>query len=282
VTYSFVDGAAARLFGGSDATRLANPISADLSHLRPSLLPGLLRAVARNQARGTGDVALFEVGAVFDGGAPGQQRPCIAGVLAGRTGPKDVHGDARAVDLYDVKADAEAVLAAIGAPARMQIARGGAEWWHPGRHGRLCLGPKVTMGTFGEVHPRVLAALGLRGAAMGFEVWPDAVPAARATGTARPPLTISDLQAVERDFAFVVGAQVEAAAVVAAAAGADKRLIAEVRVFDQFALGEGLKSLAVTVRLQPVDATLTDAEIEAASAAVVAKVVKATGGTLRG
>ncbi len=281
VTYSFVDAAAATLFGGDDGTRLANPISADLSHLRPSLLPGLLQAVARNQARGAGDAALFEVGAVFDGGAPGQQRPCVAGVLAGRTSGKDVHGDARAVDVYDAKADAEAVLSALGAPAKVQILRGGPGWWHPGRHGRICLGPKKVLGTFGEVHPRVLRALGLRGTAVAFEIWPDEVPVPRQAGTTRPPFRASDLQAVERDFAFVVDAQVEAGAVVAAAAGADKWLIADVRVFDQFALPDGRRSLAITVRLQPRETTLTEAEIAAVGAAVVEKVGSATGGELR-
>lgn len=281
VTYSFVDRAAALLFGGSDATRLANPISADLSHLRPSLLPGLLQAAARNQARGQGDMALFELGAVFDGAEPGAQRACLAGVLVGRTGAKDLHGDARAVDLYDVKADAEALLGAMGAPAAAQILRGDADWWHPGRHGRVCLGPKRVLGTFGEVHPRVLSALGVRGPAVAFTLWPEAVPLPRATGSTRPPLATSALQAVERDFAFVVDARVEAAAVVAAAAGADKALIEDVRVFDQFALPDGRRSLAITVRLQPTEATLTDGQIEAVGAAVVAKVAKATGGELR-
>ena len=286
VSYSFIDRASATLFGGGDdATMLQNPISSEMSHLRPDLLPGLLQAASRNRKRGQSDLALFEVGAVFSGGEPGEQSVQVAGLLTGRTGPKDVHGAAREFDLYDVKADAEAVLAALGAPARMQILRGGSGWWHPGRHGRFCLGPKKTLGVFGEVHPKILREMGLKGRAVAFTIWPDQIPAARKSGAARPALDLSDLQSVERDFAFMLDARVEAQQVVAAAEGADKALIDEVRVFDQFvggALGEGRKSLAITVRIQPRTATLTEAEIEGVARKVVSKVEKATGGTLRG
>jgi phenylalanyl-tRNA synthetase beta chain len=286
VTYSFIDQAAAALFGGGeDATRLENPISSEMSHMRPDLLPGLLQAAARNQARGMTDLALFEVGAAFHGGEPEEQHGQIAGLLVGRTGPKDVHGAARAVDLYDAKADVEAVLAAIGAPARVQVLRGGAAWWHPGRHGRICLGPKKTLAVFGEVHPKVLAALDVKGPAVAFTIWPEEVPLPRNASASRGALELADLQAVERDFAFTVDADVEALTLVNAAAGADKALIESVRVFDEFiggSLGEGRKSLAITVRLQPRAKTLTEAEIEAVGAKIVEKVGKATGGTLRG
>ena len=286
VSYSFIDQASAALFGGgTDATRLENPISSDMSHMRPDLLPGLLQAAARNQARGFADMALFEVGPAFSGGEPGEEQVMVSGLLVGRTGPRDVHGAARAVDVYDVKADAEAVLAAIGAPAKVQILRGADEWWHPGRHGKICLGPKKVLGVFGEVHPRVLAAMDVKGPAMAFTLYPAEVPLPRKSGATRPALQISDLQAVERDFAFVVDADVEALALVNAAKGADKTLIEDVRVFDEFiggSLGEGKKSLAITVRLQPSDKTLKDADIEAVAAKVVEKVTKATGGVLRG
>ena len=286
VSYSFIDQASAALFGGgTDATRLENPISSDMSHMRPALLPALLQAAARNQARGFADMALFEVGPAFHGGEPGEQQTLISGLLVGRTGPKDVHGAARGVDIFDVKADAEALLAAMGAPVRVQILRGAAGWWHPGRHGMICLGPKKVMGVFGEVHPRVLAALDVKGPAMAFTLWPDEVPLPRKAGATRPALKISDLQAVERDFAFVVDADVEALTLVNAAMGADKALIEDVRVFDEFiggSLGEGKKSLAITVRLQPSETTLKDADIEAVGAKVIEKVVKATGGVLRG
>ncbi|SFJ11780.1 phenylalanine--tRNA ligase subunit beta [Jannaschia pohangensis] len=286
VTYSFVNQAAAALFGGgTDATRLENPISSDLSHMRPALLPGLLQAAARNQARGQTDFALFEAGHAFSGGEPGEQHFLLSGLLVGHTGPKDVHGARRAVDVFDAKADAEAVLAAIGAPARAQILRGVDDWWHPGRSGKICLGPKKVLAVFGEIHPRVLRALDVKGPAVGFTIWPAEMPFPKSAGASRGALTLSDLQAVERDFAFVVDAGVEAQTLVNAAQGADKALIADVRVFDEFiggSLGEGRKSLAVTVRLQPTDTTLTDKEIEAVSASIVDKVTKATGGTLRG
>ena len=286
VTYSFVDAQAALLFGGGDdATMLENPISSELSHMRPNLLPGLLRAAARNQARGFMDMALFEVGAGFHGGEPGEQHNLITGVLIGKTASKDVHGTSRAVDLYDAKADAESVLAAIGAPAKVQILRGAADWWHPGRHGMICLGPKKVLAVFGELHPKVLREMDIKGPAVGFTIWPDEVPVPKSKTNTRPALVATDLQAVERDFAFVVGADVEALTLVNAALGADKALITDVRVFDQFIggnLGEGQKSLAVTVRLQPTTATLKDADIEAVSAKIVDKVTKATGGILRG
>ncbi|NUH66637.1 phenylalanine--tRNA ligase subunit beta [Sulfitobacter sp. S0837] len=286
VTYSFIDQASAALFGGgTEETRLENPISSDMSHMRPDLLPGLLQAAARNRARGFADMALFEVGPAFSGGEPGEEQMMVSGLLVGRTGPRDVHGAARAVDVFDAKADAEAVLAAIGAPAKVQILRGAAEWWHPGRHGKICLGPKKVLGVFGEVHPRVLAAMDVKGPAMAFTIYPAEVPLPRKSGATRPALQISDFQAVERDFAFVVDADVEALTLVNAAKGADKNLIEDVRVFDEFiggSLGEGKKSLAITVRLQPSDKTLKDVDIEAVGAKVVEKVTKATGGVLRG
>ncbi|MFY0597000.1 MAG: phenylalanine--tRNA ligase subunit beta [Cognatishimia sp.] len=290
VTYSFIDKKAATLFGGGDdATMLENPISSEMSHMRPDLLPGLLQAAARNQARGFMDMALFEAGAAFQGGEPGEQHLQIAGLLVGRTVGKDVHGESRGVDVYDAKADAEAVLAALGAPAKVQILRGGEAWWHPGRHGRVCLGPKKTLAVFGEVHPKILDALDVKGPAVAFSIFPEEIPMPRKTSATRPALTLRDLQAVERDFAFVVDADVEALTLVNAANGADKELIENVRVFDEFTgemaekqMGEGKKSIAVTVRLQPTDKTLKEKDIEAVAAKIIEKVSKATGGTLRG
>ncbi|NVO26443.1 phenylalanine--tRNA ligase subunit beta [Donghicola sp. C2-DW-16] len=286
VTYSFIDGKQAALFGGgTDATRLENPISSEMSHMRPDLLPGLLAAASRNQARGFGDLALFECGPAFHGGEPGEQHTQITGVLIGRTGPKNTHGSSRPVDVFDAKADVEAILAAIGAPAKVQIMRDTAEWFHPGRSGRICLGPKKTLAVFGELHPKVLDAMDVKGPAVAFTIWPAEIPLPRKAATTRPALKVSDLQAVERDFAFVVDANVEALTLVNAAAGADKALIEEVRVFDEFiggSLGEGKKSLAITVRLQPTEATLNDKDLEAISAKIIEKVQKATGATLRG
>ena len=288
VTYSFIDAEAARLFGGgADALRIENPISSEMTHMRPDLLPGLLRAAARNQARGFADMALFEVGPTFHGGEPGEQSLLASGLLIGSVAPRDPFGSRRAVDVFDAKADAEAVLAALGAPARVQISRKVADWWHPGRSGAIGLGPNV-LATFGEVHPRVLQAMGVKGPAVAFTIAIAAVPEPKAKTPTRAALTLSDLQAVDRDFAFVVDAKVEALTAVNAALGADKALIDSVRVFDQFTgekaeaqMGAGKKSIAFTVRLQPREKTLTDAEIEAVSAKIVEKVSKATGGTLR-
>ena len=286
VTYSFIDQKAAALFdGGDDASALENPISSEMSHMRPALLPGLLQAAARNQARGFMDLALFELGAAFHGGEPGEQHTLATGLLVGKTLSKDVHGESRGVDVYDAKADAEAVLAAMGAPAKVQILRGVSDWWHPGRSGKICLGPKKVLGVFGEIHPKVLAEMDVKGPAVGFTLWPAEIPFPRTSGTTRSALTLRDLQAVERDFAFVLDANVEALNVVNAAAGADKALIEDVRVFDEFiggSLGEGKKSLAITVRMQPTEKTLTEKDIEAVAAKIVEKVAKATGGVLRG
>lgn len=288
VTYSFIDAKAAALFGGgSEATRIENPISSEMTHMRPDLLPGLLAAAARNQSRGFADLALFEVGPVFTGGEPGDQAILATGLLVGASAARDPWGSRRPVDVYDAKADLEAVLAAIGAPARAQINRKLEGWWHPGRSGNIALGPNV-LGSFGEVHPQVLREMGVKGPAVAFVVRLAAIPFPKTKTPTRPALVLSDLHGVERDFAFVVDKGVEAIAAVNAALGADKALIEAVSVFDQFTgakaeeqMGAGKKSIALSVRLQPRDKTLTDAEIEAVSAKIVEKVTKATGGALR-
>ena len=286
VTYSFIDDASAGLFGGgSDAVKLDNPISSDMSHMRPDLLPGLLAAAARNQARGFNDLALFEVGQVFDGGEPEEERLVATGLLVGASGPREVHGGRRGLDLFDAKADAMAVLAALGAPEKLMHMRQAPNWFHPGRSSNLSLGPKNTLGVFGELHPKVLAAMDVKGPAVAFTIQLANIPAKKSKTTTRGALVVSDFQSVERDFAFVVDADVEADKIVRAAQGSDKAMISRVSVFDAFqggALEAGKKSIAIAVRLEPKDATLTDAEIEAVSQKVIAAVGKATGATLRG
>ncbi len=290
VTYSFIDQKSAALFGGgTDATALENPISSEMSHMRPDLLPGLLQAAARNQARGFTDQALFEAGVTFSGGEPEDSTTQVVGLLVGQSAMRDPHGSRRPVDVYDAKADAEAVLAAIGAPPKAQIMREAPAWWHPGRSGQICLGPKKVLAVFGELHPKVLREMDVKGPAVAFKVFPEGVPFPKNTTTTRPALDISDLQAVERDFAFVVDADVEALTLVNAAQGADKALIERVTVFDEFTgakaeaqMGAGKKSLAISVRLQPRDKTLTEKDIEAVAEKVIDKVTKATGGILRG
>ncbi len=290
VSYSFVSETEAGLFGGGQAgLKLQNPISSEMSDMRPSLLPGLLAAAARNQARGFADLGLFEVGPAFHGGEPGEQSLHASAIRIGATAPRDWAGARRPVDLYDAKADAEAVLAAIGAPVgKLMIAHEAPEWFHPGRSAALKLGPKNTLAVFGELHPKVLQAMDIKGPAVVVTLFPENLPLRKAKSSARPALVVSDFQAVERDFAFVVDERVEAEAVLRAARGAEKKLIARAAVFDVFQgaraaeqLGDGKKSVAISIRLQPVDGTLTEAEIEAVAGRVVAAVAKATGGSLR-
>lgn len=287
VTLSFVSDAAARLFGGeSEKIRLTNPISSDLDVMRPSILPNLIAAAGRNADRGIADAVLFEVGPQFAGDRPEDEAIVAAGIRAGRSGARNWAQAPRPVDVFDAKADALAALAAAGAPVdSLQVSAEAPAWYHPGRSGSLRLGHKVVLAWFGEIHPGVLRKMDVRGPMVGFEVFLDQVPAAkRRKSAAKPHLDLSSLQAVERDFAFVVDAAVPAGDVLKAARSTDPGLIAEVRVFDLFAGGSleaGKKSLAINVVLQPKERTLTDAEIEAVAGRIVAKVEQATGGILR-
>ncbi len=292
VSYSFLPKRHAELFGGgARELELANPISTELSDMRPSLLPNLIAAAGRNVARGLSDVRLFEVGSIYLSDEPEGEKVVAGGIRRGFSGPRHWARARRAVDVFDAKADALAVLEAAGAPvSSLQIAQGNApEWYHPGRSGLVTLGPKNVLAHFGEIHPRVLEAMGVKGPLVGFEVLLENIPAARRRGTARPALEASDLMPVKRDFAFVVDASVPAAKIVQAAKGADKTLISEVSVFDVFEgakaesqLGEGKKSVAIEVTLQPRERTLTDEEIAAVADRIVEKVRKATGAELRG
>jgi len=287
VTFSFLSAKAAAPFGGGKPElTVANPISADLDTMRPSILPNLVDAVRRNAARGLADAALFEVGPQYADDTPEGQSLVAAGVRAGRTGPRHWSAPPRAVDAFDAKADALGALAALGAPAdSVQVTTDAPAWYHPGRSGTLRLGPTV-LAWFGELHPATLKALDADGPVAAFEVLVDAVPEPKARrGTARPLLKLSPFQPVERDFAFLVDDKVTAAQVVRAARSADRKLVTDVAVFDVYAgkgIEPGRKSIAIAVTLQPTEATLTDTEIEAVAAKVVAAVTKATGGTLRG
>ena len=291
VTYSFIALEHARLFGGgADALELANPMSAELSSMRPSLLPGLLAACGRNRNRGLADVALFELGQAYRGAEPGDQFQSAAGVRTGTAhlagGGRHWDGAAGVVSAFDVKADVMGVLAALGFDAtKAQIVREVPDYYHPGRSACLKLGPKVTLATFGEIHPEIAKRLDLAGAVAAFEVFIDAVPGEKRKARAKAALVLPDLLPVTRDFAFVLDAQVAAGDVVKAASAADKALISAVTVFDVFEgsklVAEGKKSIAIEVTLSPSTATLTEADIEAVSLAIVASVVKATGGEIR-
>jgi len=295
VTWSFIPEDQAKLFGGgSAALKLANPIAADMSDMRPSLLPGLLTAAQRNADRGFGDVAIFEVSGTYEGDTPEGQRRVAGGIRrgtaslagAGRMWSNAAKGGGKPVDVYDAKADAMAVLEACGLPmANVQIEQGGPDWYHPGRSGTIKMGPKVVLGHFGEFHPKTLSALDVSGALCGFEIYLDALqePKKKATRT-KPALELSPFQMVKRDFAFVVDSTVEAGSLIKAATSADRKLISGVNVFDIFegaSVGEGKKSVAIEVLIQPVEKTLTDEDFDALTKKIIGNVEKTTGGTLR-
>ncbi len=289
VSYGFMEGKAAALFGPAaerqdawtppDSLRVENPIAADLDQMRPTPVASLLLAASRNAARGYPDVALSELGAAY---RPGTQLQVAAGVRVGHTS-RHWAEPSRAVDAMDAKGDVLAVLAALGVPmAGVQVSTDAPGFYHPGRSGVVRQGPKVVLATFGEIHPKVRASLDLAGPAVGFEVFLDAIPDPKRRKRGAPDLPA--FQPVRRDFAFLVDATVPSETLRRAALGADRALIAEAAVFDRYAgdkLPPGKISLAVQVTLQPRDATLTDAAIEAVAEKVVAAVVKATGATLR-
>ncbi|MBM3533834.1 MAG: phenylalanine--tRNA ligase subunit beta [Alphaproteobacteria bacterium] len=285
VTFSFMPSALTELFGGVPAElRLLNPIASDLDAMRPSIVPNLLMAAKRNLDRGLGDAALFEVAPQYKDASPTGQTLAATAIRIGRAVSRNWQSPARDVDAFDAKADALAVLEALGAPIEnLQVSTDAPGWYHPGQSASLRLGPNV-LAWFGAVHPKVLAALDLKGPAVAMEVFVERVPLPRSKGTGRPKLELSPFQPVERDFAFVVDANVAAEALVRAARGADKVLIADARIFDRYVgdkVGPGKASLALSVTLQPKEATLTDEAIEQVSARIVAAVQKATGATLR-
>jgi phenylalanyl-tRNA synthetase beta chain len=291
VTWSFLAKPQAELFGGGKPElALANPIASDLSDMRPSLIAGLVAAAQKNADRGLADVALFEVGQIFCGDRPQDQLTAASGVrraLAKASGiGRHWSAPAREVDAFDAKADALAVLAAAGAPAQaLQVVPGGPPWFHPGRSGTIQIGPQNVLGHFGELHPRALETLDAEGPLVAFEVILEKIPEPKAKATrARPVLELSAFQPVERDFAFVVDRAVKAADILRATQSVDRKLITSVTVFDTYE-GEGIepgkKSIAIAVTLQPREKTMTDAEIEAVAAKIVAEVGKRTGGVLR-
>lgn len=292
VTWSFVSAKQAEIFGGGKPElKLANPIAADMSDMRPSLLPGLISAAQRNADRGHTDVALFEVSGIYESDTPQTQRRAAAGIRRGTATMEGAgrawSGNARNVGVFDAKADAIAALEAAGAPVdRLQIETGAPGWYHPGRSGVIKLGPKVVLGHFGEFHPKTLDALDVSGPLAGFEVFIDAIPKSKAKPTrTKPKLELSPFQALTRDFAFVVDKSVEAGSLVKAALAADKKLVTGVNVFDIFegaSVGDGKKSVAIEVDIQPLEKTLTDEDFEALARRIVDNVAKQTGGVLRG
>ncbi len=287
VTYSFLGAKEAALFGGGgEALKLINPISAELDVMRPSLLPNLIAAAGRNAARGTADAQLFEIGPQYSGVKPDEQEIAAAGIRSGSSAPRNWAEPSRPVDVFDVKADVLAVLGGLGvAVEKIEVVTEAPSWYHPGHSGVMRLGPQTVLAHFGEIHPGVLQDMDVKGSAAGFEIFFDNLPQPKEKKSkARPHLDLPQFHAVERDFAFVVDQGVSAAQILGAAKSAEKKLIAQVSLFDVFEgadLGDGKKSLALNVVLQPIEKTLTDAEIDAIADKVVKSVEKATGGVLR-
>ena len=284
VTFAFMEARTAALFGATpEALRLVNPIAADLDQMRPTPVASLLLAASRNAARGFADVALAELGAAYRDITPDGQASVAAGVRHGAT-PRHWAEATRGVDAMDAKGDAFAVLGALGAPmAALQVTGDAPGFYHPGRSGVVRQGPRTVLATFGEIHPKVLEALDLPGPAAAFEVFLDAIPEPKRRKKGAPDLPA--FQPVRRDFAFIVEDKVAADAVLRAARGADKALVADVALFDIYrgkGVPEGSKSLAIQVTIQPREATLTDTQIEAVADRIVAAVAKATGAVLRG
>jgi phenylalanyl-tRNA synthetase beta chain len=292
VTWSFVSRQRAQMFGGGEAfLALANPIAPELSDMRPSLLPGLIAAAQRNADRGQGDAALFEVGQIFLSDEERGQKIAAGAIrrgMAKEAGPgRHWSMPPAGVDPFDAKADAFALLSALGVPAGgLQLVSGGPPWFHPGRCATLQFGPKNVIGAFGEIHPRTLDALGAEGPVTGFELLLDDIPAPklRATRT-KPKLDLPEFMPVQRDFAFLADRSVKAADIVKAAAAGERALVSDVGVFDVYegkGIPEGKKSVAISVTLQPRERTLTEAEIDAAAGKIIAEVAKKTGASLRG
>ncbi len=286
ITWSFVLQDHAKVFEGGAANMLLdNPISSDLDCMRPSALIHLLLAGQRNADKGYPGAALFELGPVYRGTEPQDQALALAGMRRIET-IRDWAGNS-APDAMSAKADAIAALSSMGANiGNLQITKPTGSYWHPGRSGRLQMGPKNILADFGELHPAALKALGIEGRVAAFEVWPENLPTPRKKNAskAKGALTLSDLMPVHKDFAFVVPEDMAAANIIKAAKGADKTLITDVSLFDVYqgkGIEEGHKSLAIDVTLTPKDATLTDKDIEAVMEKIIAGVTKA-GGVLRG
>ena len=287
VTYSFLPSRNAELFGGGkDELRLINPISADLDVMRPSILPNLIAAAGRNSNIGSTDLAIFEVGPQHLDATPEGQQTVAGAIRTGNTAPRDWTKSLRSVDLFDIKADGLFVLESLGAPTNnIQVdAMGAPNWYHPGRSGAFRLGPNI-LGYFGDIHPKVLREMDVGGPIVGFEVFIEKIPAARSKSPSRALLKLDTLQSVNRDFAFIVDKTISAERLIRAAQGADKALISDVYLFDEYVgqgIPEGKKSLAIAVTLQPKDKTLTDEELEAISEKIINKIIKDTDGQLRG
>ena len=290
VTWSFLPTADAEHFAdGAPLWVLDNPISEDMKAMRPSLIPGLLSAAKRNADRGSDGSRLFEIGRRYfrKGDGASDEKPTLGVVLSGvKTARGWDSGKASPFDAYDAKAEAMALLEAAGAPvANLMVMGEAGDQFHPGQSATLRLGPKNVLARFGAMHPATLKAFDIEGPVVAVELFLDGIPARKgAASFARPAYTPPALQALTRDFAFLVPADLAAGDLVKAVRGADKQAITDARVFDVFAgqgVPEGRKSVAIEVVLQPGEKTFTDAEIKALSDKIVAAAAK-HGAELRG
>ncbi|MGY8983537.1 MAG: phenylalanine--tRNA ligase subunit beta [Sphingomonadales bacterium] len=287
ITWSFISSSQAMLFADPKPELiLDNPVSSDLNAMRPNLLPNLITAAGRNSDRGIKSVALFEAGNQFYSDKIDGQNFVIAGIRRGQKNERHWQKNSEDINVYDAKADAISILNAIGVKAdNAQVVAEAPAWYHPGRSGVIRLGPKNIMAYFGEIHPNILKKLDVKGPLVGFEIMLGNIPLPRSKlGNSRGSLKSSDFQSVERDFAFVVSKDLAAEQLVKVISSVDKKLIDSVNVFDVYegaGIDDGKKSIAVNVRLQPFNKTMTDDEIEEFRQDVISIVIKKTGGTLR-
>jgi len=287
VTWSFMNQEHAELFGGgTEDLVVSNPISSELDCMRPSILPNLMLAAQRNKDRGVGSVALFEVGPHYENDTEAGQQLVASGIRSGISAARHWATPTETVTVFDAKRDAIAALEAAGAPtANLQVFEEAAPYYHPGRSGSLRLGPKNILARFGELHPKTLKALDVDGPIVGFEVYLDKIPGKRGKSVAKGALEVSNLQSVERDFAFLIAKDKRAADLVRAVQGADKKYITNVSIFDVYAgkgVPEGQTSIALSVTLEPKDITFADKDIEVIAEKVIAAANKSVGATLRG
>ena len=291
ISYSFIDAKGAEVFTekGKKIT-LVNPISSEMTHLRPSLIPGLLQAAFKNQARSYQDLKFFEVGEVFWGNKPGEQETIASGIFVGKYFPKNAYSEVRSVDVFDAKKIVESVLSELSFSIdRLSLSRESvSNFYHPGRAAKFCLGSKNVLAQFGELHPKVIKQYGIKGPVIAYEIFIENIPFSKKRKITRPAIRVSEFQPVDRDFSFVVKTSCEVSLIEKAILSCERELIAEVRVFDIFEgkdaeaqLGKGMKSVAFTVRLQPFKTTLTDTDLEVVSQKIIANVSNVTGATLR-
>ena len=286
VTYSFLSSQHASLFGGDkDELKLINPISSDLDEMRPSIIPNLISSALKNSNMGNPDIAIFEVGPQYTGASPEGQQVVAAGIRTGQTAARHWSNVSRSVDVFDVKGDVIALLEVLGAPvANLQTSVDAPDWYHPGKSGVLRLGPNA-LAYFGEIHPTVLRAMNVENPIMGFEVFLNNLPSSRSRGPNRTLLKLEPLQPVKRDFAFILDKEVPAEKVMRVVRGADKNLIRDVILFDNYegkGIPESKKSLAIAVTLQPTETSFTEDELEVLSNKIVSQVEKQLAGQLRG